>query len=391
MAFLTPLSTMLSRMDRWQTASAVEEQFKVRDIDTVLREIRWNLSLPWTLTKGSLKVFTDVFEYPVATDHDELAFLDNPRVKRYEDKPRFQYLTHKDFLEDPSNRNQLAEIWDQGTKYLGVRYTPTNLSSTVVENAESATGWSVSGDATAVALDNVMYYQGSGSIRVTIVNSSGTATVTTALTTTISDSNYRKKYFFIRVYLDAAPTSVALRFGNDVSNYLSASVTTQFSGQSFKADSWNYLAIDLNTATETGTISSSAFDYQALVFTGAASGTYFIDESYLREWTLMDYYYYSKYMVALTGSSVANQEYFFNSSEVYATDTSLIGDSEWADLVVYMALELTMADKENDKVKATIEAKRDKALAALSRRYPDMVPLQSTVGWRFMTDYTIEQ
>lgn len=378
-------------MNRWQTASSTEEQYKVRDLDEALRTLRRDVSVPWALQQSSLKVFSDVLEYPVATDHDELAFLDNPKSGNYEDRPRFQYLTHKDFVEDPTNRNNLAEIWNAGTKYLGVRYAPDNLSSTVVDSAESVTGWTVSGDATAVALDNVMYKEGSGSIRVSITSSSGTATVITALSTTISDSLYRKKYFFIWVYLDAAPTSIALRFGNDTSNYLSSTVTTQFSGQAFRADAWNLLAMDLNTATTTGTITSTAFDYQSLIFTGAATGTYYIDTSYLKEWALMDYWYYSKYSVALTGSSTANQEYFFNSSEVYSGDSSLVGDSEWADVIMYDALTLTLADKENDKVLAKIEARREKAWSKLMRKYPDMVPLQTTIGWRFSTDYTQEE
>ncbi len=34
----TVLSTILSRMNRWQDIERIEEQFKVRDLDNALRE-----------------------------------------------------------------------------------------------------------------------------------------------------------------------------------------------------------------------------------------------------------------------------------------------------------------------------------------------------------------
>lgn len=391
----TLLSTILSRMDRWQQVATIEEQYKVQDLDEALRVLRRKINLPWTLQKSSLKVFDGVLEYPIATDHDELAYLDKskdtfgaPTV--YGERARFRYTSLQQFYENPDDRNDLAEIWDGNERYLGVRYTPVNASSRQIDAAESLTGYTSSGDAGTLVLDSVQYKEGSHSIRVPITSSAGTATVSFALTNSFSDSDYKSKYLFVWVYLDAVPTSVTLRLGNDSSNYLSAAVTTQFSGQAFKADQWNLLAMDLNTATTTGTLDTSAFDYMAVILTGAATGTYYIDSSYLREWELMDYWYYSIYNIALTGSSTANQEYFNNTSQVYSTDSSLIGDSEWIDIVMYAAMETSLADKENAALLGVISQRKQDAWDDLAEKYPDMRPIIITLRHRFVTDFLEE-
>lgn len=385
MARYTPLSTLLNRMDRWTTIGTIEAQYKVRDIDEAIRTYRRKMLLPWTIKKSTLRVFADVLEYPVASDHDELAYLDNGKPQ-FSERGRFIYTSLKDFYEDPTNRNTIAEIWDQGTKFLGVRYKDSKMASVALSNAETAADYTASGDASAVTLDNVVFKEGNGSIRFTVTQALSSATITYSFTS-LSDSNYKKKYHFLWVYLDSAPTSITLRFGNDSGNYLSSTVTTQFSGQAFKADDWNLVAMDLNTATVTGTIDSTAFDYGALILTGAASGTYYIDASSLKTWALLDYWYYSHFHIRLNGSSVPDQQFFYNSSEVYSSDSDIVGDDEWTDLIVYEALLSGYIDKENDKIKKDIENKRDDALADLYNNYPSLKPLITTNSYRFDSDY----
>jgi len=389
MANTTLLSTLLSRMNRKQTIDTVEEQYKVRDLDEAIRTIRRAVQFPWTLKKSTLRVFDGVLEYPVAADHDELAFLDNPNEQNWGSKFRPTYTSVQQFYQDPNNTDDLAEIWDSGTRFLGVRADRIiKGTSQILNNAETAADWTASGDASAVTRDTVFFKEGSASMRFTVTLATNTATMS-ASNTSISDSNYRKKYFFMHIYLDAVPTSLVLRFGNDSSNYLySGAITTQFSGQALKADDWNLVAFDLNTASTQGTITSTVFDYQAVVLTGAASGTYYVDASYLREWSLVDYWFYSKYLVATVGNTVANQEYFFNSSEVYSTDSMLIGDSEWVDIIQYEAELGSLSDKENDKVFSKVLKKRDDAWEALFRIYPSMRQSITTTRYNFGTDYT---
>ncbi len=396
MAELTNLSTLINRMQRWQVLSTVEEQYLVRDLDEALRTLKRTIRPPWNLKKGSLKVFSGVLEYPVASDHDELAFLDDPKnPSYYSDRPRFRYTSLKEFYENPDDRNDLAEIWDEGTKYLGVRYNPIDGDQAVrLDDAEDDDYWTGSGDAGTPVEDTTFYKFGNGSIRVPITSSTGTATIKNTLLTAYSDSEYKKKYHFKWVYLDAVPTSITLRLHIDASNYLETSgITTQFNGQSLKADSWNLVAQDLNTATETGTISTtSSFAYEECDLVGASTGTYYFDKSEILEWSLMDYWYYSNYNIATVGEEVANQEYFMNSSEVYSTDSQLVGDSEWADIIMYEAMLIALTDKEvKENVMSLIYSKRSQAWDDLISKYPSLEPLMTTLKYRFTNDFLTDE
>jgi len=396
MAELTNLSTLINRMQRWQVLSTVEEQYLVRDLDEALRTLKRTIRPPWNLKKGSLKVFSGVLEYPVASDHDELAFLDDPKnPSYYSDRPRFRYTSLKEFYENPDDRNDLAEIWDEGTKYLGVRYNPIDGDQAVrLDDAEDDDYWTGSGDAGTPVEDTTFYKFGNGSIRVPITSSTGTATIKNTLLTAYSDSEYKKKYHFKWVYLDAVPTSITLRLHIDASNYLETSgITTQFNGQSLKADSWNLVAQDLNTATETGTVSTtSSFAYEECDLVGASTGTYYFDKSEILEWSLMDYWYYSTYNIATVGEIVANQEYFMNSSEVYSTDSQLVGDSEWADVIMYEAMLIALTDKEvKENVMSLIYSKRSQAWDDLISKYPSLEPLMTTLKYRFTNDFLTDE
>lgn len=383
----TTLADILSRMDRWDSILAEEEQFKVRDLDEAMRMLRRDTVLPWTLQQTTLRVFDDVLEYPVASDHDELAFFDNDK-KVFGDKPRFRFTSIKEFYEDPDYRNDLAEIWDNNDRHLGVRYKCRNTSDVKLNNAETIGDWTASGDADSVAAETVMYKEGNGSVKVVVTSSSGTATIKNNLTSNQNDTVYKRKYHFKWVYLDVVPDSISMRYHIDSSNYLETTgITTQFSGQALKADEFNLIAHDLNSATPNGTIGTSpTFTYEEIDLVGSSiSGTYYIDASYAREWELLDYWYYSKNMVATVGQTTANQEYFFNSSGVYSTDSMLVGDSEWADLIMYDALLRAATNKENKILVDRFNADKQRALSSLQDKYPDMVPIITTSKWRFDT------
>jgi len=387
--YSTPLSTLLNRMNRYQPISTIEEQYKVNDLDEAIRTLNRMIKTPWSLKKTTLRVFPDVLEYPVATDHDELAFLNTPKQQLMQDRPNFYYTSIQEFYDNPNDRNDLCEIWKNGSKYLGVRYDSISLASQVLSTSKSTSNYTASGDASAITADTVIYLEGANSIRFTNTVSSGTATVTAACTQ-FSDTNYKNKYFFISVYLTSAPTSVTLKFGNDASNYLSASVTTQFSGTAFSANDWNILAFDLNTATTTGTIDSSAFDYFAISLVGATAGYYYLENAYLRQWTLFDYWYYSTYNIKTNSASVADRNYFVDetASPSYTTDLSLVGDSEWADVITYEALATGLADEKDGSLYGVIIGKRDTAWEKFLAKYPDMVPLITNTRYNFETDYS---
>jgi len=380
----TLLSTLLNRMNRWQAIYRnTEEQYLVYDLDEALRNLMRTHQLPWTLKKTTLRVFDEVLEYPTASDHLKLAILEG-QEENYADKPKPYYTSIKEFYEDPNNRSSVAEIWDQATKFLGIRNKNIGGNNRIIDTCELDSGYTISGDITAKAIDNVIYKTGNGSLRLTVVNSTGTGLLEKSFTA-FTDTVYKRNYVFYRVFLSTAPTSITLRFGADSSNYLYKTITIQFSGQAFKANDFNYIAIDLNAPDgTTGTVDTSTlFDYYAMQLNGAASGLYYIDEVSYKQWRLMDYWYYSNFQIKTISSSVADQQFFMNVSEIYSTDSELIGPKEFADIIMYDAMTSTIADLENSKVYPKILEKRDMAWDALKSNYPSLEQLITTHRWRF--------
>lgn len=381
-------------MGRFQAISQVNQNLLVQDLDDAISEVKRNTNLPFFLQQDTKRVFPDVLLYPVPTDYDYFAYMDtNNDLVPYGYRMRANYTSVQQFFEDPDYRNRIAEFFTGNTKVLGIRdknVPPGFLTNSILlDNASTTSNYTASQDASDLVLDNVLF-TGMANSSVRFLN---TPTVTDAATVSwtfgpTGFTDYKRTYFFVSVFLSGAPDSVTMKFGNDSSNYLTATVTNQFSGQAFQLDNWNLLAFDLNTATVVGTIDSDAFAYASVTLTGAPAGLYNIDSSYLRGWTLLAFWYYSKYAVQTSSAQRADQEYFQTSPGVYSLDSSLVGDKEWADVVMYKALMSTLADKENDKMFAFFQSKYLAAKAMLDKIYPTMKPLITTEQYREKTDPT---
>lgn len=374
----TTLADILSGQLVWQTMNQVPESERVGFIDLALQDETISYKFPFRRKKTTLRVFEDVTLYPSPSDYSEMAFLDNDE-KKFNDRARFRFTSFDEFLENLDYRNDLADIYDDGTLSIGCRYRTKKSGTRIVDSAEDVTKYAVSGTATAVAKDTVFFKDGAASMKITVT--AGTATITINFTS-FADSNYKQRYAFYLVYLDAAPTSIGLRFGNDASNFLLKNVTTQFSGQAFVADDWNILAMDLNNPdSTTGTINSNAFDYAAIILNGAVAGTYYVDATYLRRWELLDLWYNSTNYVR-TGAGVY-QERFKDANNAYSGDTSLIGPKEWANYISYQAMLRVAADKNDKDWMASLQPFVTKAEADLKARFPAKKYLITKQAWRF--------
>ncbi len=374
MAFdTTMLATLLRRMRRFQSIASAEEADLIEDIDSAIRFFRRKHHFPWTLKQTTLRVFPDVLEYPVAEDHDALAYLDSSDGE-FEQKMRPKYTSLIDFYQDPDNRSLLAELWDGACQYLGIRDKSFNTgSSIIIDSVEVDSGYTLSGDATTKTLDTVYRKKGNNSLRVTVVASTGSAGFSHTFTA-LNDSLVLRKYYFRYVYLSGLPDSITLRFGSSASAYYSATVTTQFSGQAFKINAWNLVAFDLNAAAMTGTVNTASLAYEAFFFTNAPSGTYYFDESSIKAWELADYWYYSKYIVLTAAATSPDSEYFLSEANVYSTADMLVGDTAFADCVMYDACLTSVSNKLQD------------AFTSLLEVYPDMEPLISTNYYRLASN-----
>lgn len=383
-------------MKRYQDVAIVEDKYLVLDIDEAIRTQRRTIKPPWVLKKTTLRIFENVLIYPVPDDHDYLAYLDNQLIQQASPTSTarrnafFVYTSLEQFYENETARNRLVDIWDQGTRYLGIKYNPINAASALVSSVDLA-DYTASGDANNLFLETVITVDNTDSVGFHVTNTSNPALIEETMPNPISDNEYKKKYYFRWAYFyDDVPTGIQLRWGNDSSNYLYANITAQFSGQTFQPNSWNLVAIDLNTASTAGTIDDQNFRYEAIQFTGLATGVYYINNAYLRTWHLFDYWYYSKFNVKSPDSLVADQQFFFDDTiDDYELDAALVGDSEWIDVITFDAIMTALADNKNKDVIQSIIAKRTEAWNQLSMKYPDMAPVIITSSYNFSGDPNI--
>lgn len=384
----TTLQQLLNRMDAYTPVRNMDQVLKVNAIDQAIRMLRMRNQFPWTQKKTTLRIFDSVYLYPPASDHEQLAMLDDPLGQDgdFGEHPRYVFTSLRDFLEDPDYRNSVAEIWQGGSRLLGVRNkTDVGLTSQLCDSASAASSWAGSGDAGTPVVDNVIFLTGTSSIRVPITFSSGTAIVTDTFQNAVSNPNWKRNYFFVNIYISGSlPSAITIKLAKDGSNYLtSPSITTQFAGQPLALNDWNTIAFDLNTATPTGT-NDGTFTSATYTFTETANGTYYFDESFLRGWILQDYWYYSTYNV-LNGTTY--QDYFAPDSATYDVTSVLLGDTAWHDPVVYLACTFLLSDQKESKIFKDVNEAYDASYANLLRVYPDNTQPISTNVFRFGTDY----
>lgn len=377
-------------MNIYTPVFTIDEVRKVNSLDQAIRSLRTIVSPPWTLKKTTLRIFADQQEYPVPSDYARLAILDdNKQNEDYGDRPRYVFTSIADFIADPTYRNMIAEIWQGGTKFLGVNdKTLANVTSALVNDASSLTGWTDSGDAGALSVSDVVFYNGNASIQVPITYSTGLAEVDTVLPTTITDADYKRDYYFIRIFLGGSVTSLQLKFGLDNANYyLSPIITTQFAGQPFVTNDWNTIAFDLNTATSVGA-PTTVFGFQGVVFNGAQTGTYYIDASFKKGWVLQQFWYYSVYNVQNVNGTY--QDYFAPDGATYDVNALLIGDDVWFDMIWLDAALTLLSDQKETTIYAQVQEQQSKAATAFYMEYPDLEPKMITDVYTFMDDYQRE-
>lgn len=382
--YLVKLATLLETMNQFQTVQTVDDPAKIRWIDVALNDDDTDYKLPFRRKQTSLRVFDGIVIYPAPSDYDELSYVDNDELS-YSNRARFRYSSYNEFFEDKDNRNDLAEIMDGEEVFIGCRYQTKNANNRMIDNAENATNYICSGDASNPVIDNVLFKEGNGSIRFTITQNTGSAIIENTFNS-LSDLLYKQKYNFRYVYLDGIPTSISMRFGNGNGNYLYSTVTKQFSGQNFKEDAWNLVAFDLNIASTLGVIDPTQWKYQGLELTGAPSGTYYVDTSYVRQWELLDnfWYYSSNKVKSVTG--VYKENFIDPTTEQYDPTDSLIGSTNFGNYICYVACLLVAIDKGDVALITNVSALMTKAGNKIPQRYQVVKPLITNQNWRFKSN-----
>lgn len=157
--------------------------------------------------------------------------------------------------------------YDKGVGRLRLVSARTKLKA--VLDGCSTTKWTGSGSASTPVLDYTTFYNSPAALRFNLsASASGNISRTLESQVDLSTDNYEGVgVVFIAVWLPSATafTSIGIKLGNDATNYVDISDTDAFLG-SFVANDWNIIALNLASATETGTVDWSKIDYAQIYF-----------------------------------------------------------------------------------------------------------------------------
>jgi len=203
-----------------------------------------------------------------------------------------------------------------------IRINDTSLpQGIVIDTCESVTGWTTSGTASSVAIDNVNYASGSGSISFNATTGTGTVYKTLASTLDMSSQlNQASLFYYLYLPSGSALTSTEIRWGSSSSAYYSRTLTTTNEGNAFQTG-WNLIRADWNGATVVGspTVTSIAYIYIGTTVTSSQTGLR-IDNIVSDMGIYRTIEYYSKFLFR-NSSTGAFQETVLDNSDLINLDT----------------------------------------------------------------------
>lgn len=240
-------------------------------------------------------LFDDVYSYTCPGDMKGDRIIDlQPQVNR---TARQNYT--KKLIAD-FNRNKdhhtVNVLYKNGTKFLRISEDVAPNKITVAD-ISSTSGWSASGSAENITLDQLNFITGKKSINFDINTDDTVAIIENSTLTAVDLSDQdQQNSLFVWVFIPDATkvTSITARLGSSAANYFSQSVTVGHDSSAF-ADGWNLLRFDYEGATETGTTDWSAITYFQLRITHDQSGDtdFRIDSITAGVGELYEIFYYS--------------------------------------------------------------------------------------------------
>lgn len=228
----------------------------------------------------------------------------------------------KNFFNDPS----LFTIqWNNAIKTIRINDS-TLPAAVVIDSCDQTTGWTASGAAGNIQINNVNYASGAGSVQFDIAGGSN-PTIGALFNNEPYQLNLSAQLnqgsLFYYIYFPSVTgiTSLNIRWGSSSSNYYSRTAVVTNEGNSF-AVGWNLIRADWLGATVVGSPNDQAIDY---IYIGVTTdGTAFTGICIDNIVSVMGLYrtvkYYSKYLFrdAITGGF---QETVTSSSNLINLDT----------------------------------------------------------------------
>jgi hypothetical protein len=283
---------------------------------------------------------TDLLLFPGLEENalpsDFMALIE-PQKPYGNHSPHFTHTTSRQFAHWPYGRITSIRFEHENAFLLAQDCSQGGNTFNSCDSLTADGTWAITGDGSALAVDEELKTQGSGSLRFLVTPSGGSTTLTCTGMTAYNMTDYLTQgRFGLNLYCPTGNTtaisSVQVRVGSDASNYYQMTATTRHRGDTILT-SWGKISFETATKTTTGTPDDDNIDYFQVVITHGltgVSGTYRLDDLFFTIGTYYELPYYSRNNI----KSAAN----VYQRRVTADDDTLLCPTELDGLYKYKAL-----------------------------------------------------
>lgn len=235
-----------------------------------VRQVKMNVDI--TESKKTIPltqaVYTGDYLYALPTDLDTVISL-TPIDGKFSSWEEYLNRDARSMALDTSSLNSSFRTeYRQGTRLMRITGNHTATTPIILHNCDTLDDngtVTATADANNIGINEINFMDGVGSVDFNITPSTGIATVvfsgiTAQDITAITRDGSFSMMIDVPADLSGKITSVRIRVGNDSSNYIQQTVTTNaFNGAFFQG--YNPVRFERRTATTVGTVDSTAIDY----------------------------------------------------------------------------------------------------------------------------------
>lgn len=305
-----------------------------------------NYKMPTSQARTSLVAYAGVKEYGLPSDFIGLIEPERPYA---EWSPNFYHTTEKEFTHWPYGRTTAIKF-QRETPFL--IFNETDLSKEMLSSCSSLTDngtWTVSGDGSALAVDEQIYTEGSASLRFTITPSTGFTTLECTGMNPIDLSDILNNgSLFFDLFTPLTNTvdisSITFSVGPSSVDFLSNLATLRFRGDTISTD-WGQVGFD-GVGFGTG-VDMTACTYLRIDIahgTTGVSGVYRVDNIFGSKGMFYEIPYYSKYNVKSASGTYKEK--------VTSTDDTILCPTDFDECFTYKTLEIAAAMRLRDQAMA---------------------------------------
>lgn len=242
------------------------------------RNLTQKISLPSARGRASVILYDGVFDYLAEEDifgSNVIDLLPQGNTRNINDYLYKSYSSDFDRTKNYlSNGTKVAFDSRKGVDILRIVSTKP-IPKIEFDPMTDDTGWVAAGSASGLTVDENVYYQESASLRFLLTGAS-IGTLTKAISSVDLTDYIGVGVVFLAIRTPSASdlTSIKIRIGSSASAYYEVNATAGILG-SWTAGDWILVALDLATATTTGSPTVTAIDYAQVRITHGATLTNF--------------------------------------------------------------------------------------------------------------------